>query len=328
MGGSIFEDTVGLDAKSYYCLKAEITEILEEEAVEFFILPAYRNKPSFGDIDILIKKESIEDINQFITNTFEVNRIVSNGPVKSFSYNNFQVDLILTSSDDWISSCNYYSWNDLGNYVGKVAHVLGFKYGHKGLDWNYYSINRDRVIERIHLSKDPEVILPFLGFSYNRWKEGFDSKEEIFEFIINSKYFNPEIFQFNNLSSKHKHRNKKRKLYIEFLEYIEGKPFTYKVIEPFSKEEIQITFPDFSNKLNEINKKELIKQRVKHKFNGRLVMDKYPELKDKELGQVINLFKASVYSQGIDYDKFIIESSVEDLWKRFNEILNKFRGRE
>ena len=42
---------------------------------------------------------------------------------------NFQIDFIKVGEENWETSKNYFSYNDLGNLMGRLAQRLGVKYG-------------------------------------------------------------------------------------------------------------------------------------------------------------------------------------------------------
>lgn len=288
------------------------------------ILPAYREKESFGDMDVLILHDGrINDPKQWINNVFSPTQIVHNGNVYSFDYKELQIDFIITPLRNWDSSYVFFSWNDLGNFIGKISHKFGLKWGFSGLQYVYRSSDDSRVLGEITLTKDPEIALPFLGFDFDKWKIGFNTKEDIFEYIIQSKYFNPNIFKFENLSALHKKRNLRRKMYHEFLDYliiyyphITGYPFEKDKTKYFNK--IENEFPGFLNKIDIFKEKEEKRLIIKNKFNGHLIMKKYA-IFGKELGAVISEFK-SLFE---DFNDYIYYSDSNLIWKDFDNFIKK-----
>lgn len=289
-------------------------------------LVAYRNKPDYGDMDILIENDgNLGDIKETIQNTFQPNEIFKNGNVYSFNVDELQVDFIITPSVDMDAAFNFFAWNDLGNFIGKISNAFGLKYGFEGLVFVYRTDNDSRILGEINLSKDPKKILPFLGFSYEEWEQGFDDMEDIFEYIINSKYFNMRPFRFEELSATHKNRNKRRKMYNDFLAYyddtFESKYPDDEIGYEFSnnKEDyhnmIEAEFPGFLNKLAEFRRKEEMRIEGRKKFNGDLILEKY-KITPKELGIAIMMFK----SQFTNFDAYLYSTSEEKIWKDFEKI--------
>jgi hypothetical protein len=290
-------------------------------------LVAYRNKPDFGDMDILIENDgNLGDIKETIKREFHPNEIVKNGNVYSFNVDELQVDFIITPSIDMDSAFNFFAWNDLGNFIGKIGHKFGLKFGFSGLVYIYRTDNDSKILGEITLSKDPKKILPFLGFSYEEWERGFDNMEDIFEYIINSKYFNIKPFRFGELSATHKRRNKRRKMYNDFLAYhdekiLKGKYSDDGICYEFSgnkesyHEWINEEFPGFLDKLAEFRCKEEMRIEGRKKFNGDLVLKKY-KITPKELGIAIMMFK----TQFTNFDAYLYSTSEERIWKDFEKI--------
>lgn len=50
------------------------------------------------------------------------------------------------------------------------------------------------------------------------WSCGLESLEEIFEWVLGSKYFNPDSFR--SMNHEHRYRATKRLMYQKFIEYI------------------------------------------------------------------------------------------------------------
>lgn len=87
------------------------------------LLQAYFQKESFGDMDIMIYAEGIkDDFQKQLQEIFNPTDIVSNSNVISLDYKNLQIDFIITPDKNWDSAYTFFAWNDLGNFVGKIAH--------------------------------------------------------------------------------------------------------------------------------------------------------------------------------------------------------------
>lgn len=171
------------------------------------------------------------------------------------------------------------------------------KYGWDGLKLTIYS--NTRKLDEMSISKDPVKIFEFLGYDYDVFKEGFDEIEEIFDYVISGKYFNYTTFLMENLRHIDRKRNKKRKSYNEFLQYIEQnnikKEFKFKPKDEYLND-IAEYFPEANllEKIEELRKKDKQNSILATKFNGKLVMVNYPTLKDKALGHAMTNFKESL----------------------------------
>lgn len=299
--------------------------------IETEIVKSYHNKSTHGDLDLLLKIDhqfhnSGANLKDYIRNNFNPNAIHNGGGVYSFDYENFQIDFIPVKESNWETARVYFSYDPLGNAMGKTFHKLNLSYGWDGLKYKYRNFNGVNS-QDILLSKTPQEIFEFGGFDYNRYLMGFDNIEEIFRFIMNSKYFNPDIFKMENLKHIDKKRNRKRKSYHEFLKYVENKGVTNKY--EFNKDKsvylpmIEKAFPqvNFMEQLKKLDEKNEINRQLNEKFNGKTIMSWYPDLKGKELGNMITEFKKHL---GDNYNDFILNNNIEVIK---NEFAN-FYGRE
>lgn len=71
--------------------------------------------------------------------------------------------------------------------------------------------------------------------------------------------------------------------------------------------------------ISEYNKREEERKIISSKFNGKMVMDKYPELKGKELGDILGKFKEDFD----DFSWYVLNTPTYDIMKRFDEFYNK-----
>ena len=332
MGGNALKiaKTRRYKASEFKELEREIISILGKHAINSQPLLAYREKLDYGDMDILIMSEDMNehgDPKDFITREFSPTEIYKNSNVYSFDYKELQIDFILTPRENWKTSFNFFAWNDLGNFIGKIAHKFNLKYGFKGLEFQYRSEDDSRILGQICLSKDPKQILPFLGFSYERWLEGFDSMEDIFEYIIGSKYFSIEPFRFKNLSALHKKRNLRRKMYHEFLSYYDEKTKTTFIHQhQFNKDKdsyhdmIENEFPGFKKQLSDFKKKDEERKRISELFNGNIIIGRYG-ITGKYLGLMMGSFKARF----TDFDQYILNTEPSKIYQDFEDHMNEMK---
>lgn len=115
------------------------------------VIPAYFSKTDFGDADVLVSSEGVqaagggERLRQLAMEAFHATDLFKNGNVLSFDYRSspeqtepgFQVDVFLQEEKSFDFALNYFSFNDLGNLVGRTAHKQGCSFGHDGL-WYYF----------------------------------------------------------------------------------------------------------------------------------------------------------------------------------------------
>ena len=235
MGGNALRaahdfDTRRVPAVEYHqeivpALKASLSRLFPGTRVA--CIASYGNKPDFGDVDFLIETDLLGTnwVDEVLLH-FNPRAWVKNGNVLSFEYRGFQVDMIATKGDEFSWSLAYFSFNDLGNLIGRVAHKMGFKLGHNGL-WYVLrdSEKSTHVIDEIRLTlSEWDRALAFLGFEPERYHRGFQTMEEIFTFVTESSWFDRDIFLLENRNHASRIRDRKRKTYTAFLEWVEARP--------------------------------------------------------------------------------------------------------
>jgi hypothetical protein len=262
----------------------------------------YKNKESFGDADLLVAGlYSQQNIHKIIKDSFAPNEIFTNGNCISFDYKELQVDLIHVPEEEYDTNLMYFSYNDLGNLIGRLAHRLGLKYGQQGM-WFENSF-KGKNIGSVSVSTDYPKIFKFLDLDYDRYQQGFDELTDIFDFVIKSKYFNASMYQFETLNKINRDRNKKRKSYTTFLDYIskfEIKGYTFlEADETLSLVKNYFPEADIEYQIRTLEYKETKKLYLKAKFNGGELIRRFG-IVNKELGGILENFKAFI---GLETDR-------------------------
>lgn len=268
-------------------------------------IPFYSSKDSFGDLDMVVMCESrdwerlLDDLKKKYPDHSK------NGNVFSFGVDvgkdtNFQIDLIYVGEkfDERQMALTYFAFNDLGNLMGRIYHRAGFKYGHKGLlrivrDEE----NSDHCIDEVLVTNEPRKIFEFGGYDYDEFLDGFNAREDIFNYVASSLYFNRDIYLFENRNSKARARDSKRVIYNEFLKWCSGREdlpeFYSEDKEEFRREQLQLAlekFPEFRVRYEGTLKKLLKSKTINEKFNGNIVSE-VTGLSGRDLGVFIREFK-------------------------------------
>ena len=309
---------------SYENLKNNVIGILEKYLTckNTIELPG---KEDFGDLDVIYINDSSIQIKQLIEELFKPSEIVINGDVISFDYENFQIDLIKCNDIESYKMYDFYlSYGDLGSIIGRISNYYGLKFGHGGLWLNLLentinpsaSINFQNSITKIELTKDPKKICEFLDFNYSDWEKGFESKKEIIEFIIKSKYFQREIFY--HLNYDHRDRAKLRPFYKEFLDYIK---IDFELIQKASltKSEIGINYQKeaiayFSKEkeLEEIIQNIKKSKERKEKFNGKHLIEF--GIEPKSINKIMETFKLYIEKKfNLKFEEWIDKNTQEEI---------------
>lgn len=318
MGGKAMKimgiDTERKSTSEHLRIESIITPIIQDmfktdvKGVKF-----YRSKESHGDLDLLILNNgNLGNVGEKLKEKF--GPVHCNGNVFSFEFEKYQVDIIPQPTRNWDCCGDFFDWDPSGNLCGKTAHKFGLKYGFEGLVYPFRSFS-GRLTSDIVISKDTKKIFDFLGFDYEHYSKGFDTVEEIFEWVINGKYFCADSFMMDNLNHIDRKRNAKRSTYQGFLEYINkrsGELPSYKFDK--NKENyidlIDTFFPEagFKKELEKLKLEDERNSLAASKFNGELVME-ITGLKDKELGKFIIDFKQSIEKCfNMPFKEFVISS--------------------
>lgn len=207
MGGKAFPllQTIRLNKSQYDAVASSCLEKLNTAFPdgEFRIIESYREKETFGDLDILWCGAAASATE--IRDTLKAIDHQPNGPVTSFavpisSDSIFQVDLIRVDCKHLESAASYFAFNDLGNLLGRIFHRAGFKLGHKGMLFVVREEgNSSHAIKEIEVTCSWKEALEFAGYDFNRWLEGFKELEDVFRFVVSSPYFDKRLFALNSL---------------------------------------------------------------------------------------------------------------------------------
>lgn len=322
------------------------------------ILYKYKLTNSFPNVIDIIKQtfNPTEIIHNGDVCSFSYQITSNNGEIKYF-----QVDLIKSTNLEM--SKFYFSYGDLGGIIGRIAQYIGLKYGSAGL-WvcpnsqtigeflnleqnvklvnnlktqlktqlNCDDVDLDAIVKaqysNIVLISSPQIICEYLGLDYNKWIGGFTSKNDIYEWIIESKFFNPT--QFKVLDCAGRQRANKRPMYQDFLQYIFKDEPNF-IIEKANSNancniNLQLDTIKYFFKLKELE--DMIIQVVdnlvrKHKFNGSkliqlgIIEKEIPicikEFK-KKLGFDINSTSADKFNNWLDLNN---STTIDNILKDF-----------
>jgi hypothetical protein len=338
MGGLALKNTPTrrYERAEFDVISVELLDILKKDFKRVAMPLFYKNKKSFGDADIIVSMEGFNrNVRDYITETFKPNEIFHNGNCYSFDYKELQVDVITLAPEHFDSNEMYLSYNDLGNFIGRIAQGFGLKYGQEGLWYEHYFKGTNLGSKKpIIISKNYKEIYEFLGLSYERWEAGFDELEDIFEYIATCRFFNWERFQLKTLNKINRERNLKRKSYMSFLEWMDKNvadddhKYEFNLTQEKYNEMIAAAFPECNLEM-EIRQlefdycKELL---IKGKFTGGEVMRRHPELQNKALGDAIVGFKKWVEESTMrSFDDFIIKSETDNIYLKFDQYLDSLK---
>lgn len=271
-------------------------------------IPFIKEKEDHGDIDLVVGYKDVIDyvrIYESLNNQDIISKIIVNSSNKSihFLYDGIQIDLIFIQNKSVEYAINYFSYNDLGNLLGRMSKRLGFKHGHLGLSFKL--MYNTTVIKEYYLTNDFYVFLSNLGLDITTFKNGFDTYEEMFKYVLSSPYFNPSIYQYENLNHINRTRDRKRKTYNMFLDYISSIPFKkpYKLVDaPYYY--VYRSFPNIRETAQKALHEYVDSMHIRKALLGILRSEIY-KLEGKELGEAIVLLKNSdLFKLPFEHEEF------------------------
>jgi len=329
MGGNLYPNSVRIYQEDYVEVFDSLKPLLKDIAVNYHFLLAYKNKPSMGDIDILIRSRENVNIKEILKSHYDL-QTSKNGNTVSFPYyysgkdEPYQVDLMIYN-ENYGTALNFYRHGDLGNIIGRIANRLNCKFGFEGL---FYKYRNGQYKRDILLSKDIVEILGFLGWKQidiDDFIKGFDTELDIFSFVLQNGFFHKSYFTYENLNHENRTRNKKRKMYGDFLEYVESLDDDYVNSKDallgdveFYYPYVHSNFPRVNHEINKIETELELKWIASSKFNGNVVKE-ITGFDGKELGKFIQKFK-TVYDEHyiLNADKDEIKRNIKGFYANYN----------
>lgn len=314
MGGNALKslgvETRRMDAPEFHQVSADIIKAfsLAFPGVRVEAIPAYRSKSDFGDLDLMVEKErfnaigGVEFLEEWAARTGFSRGSHRNDTVTSVEWRShpgeekgLQVDFITSPAEEFNSALAYFSYNDLGNLMGRIAHKMGLVYGHRGLLFTMR--DNTHAFDNIVVSHDMDKSMSFLGYDPVRFRSGFEDLEDIYQFVVSSQYFNRDIYLLENRNHVSRTRDRKRKTYRGFLEWIEPRNDLPAYQYPEEKSHwvpiIEGAFPSFAGDYAKSLERLASREFVAENFNGRIVSD-MTGLKDEDLGRAMRFIHQSM----------------------------------
>lgn len=304
MGGNAvknFGNVIRLNTHEFDELALDIVATLSSETVHIYPIPSYHSKEGHGDMDLLTTSDFWKH-NSRLSVSKKLNSVghVQNGTVTSYAIpygkDIFQVDIINVPEDKFDFAYNYFSWNDAGNLLGRIAHYAGFKLGHLGLQYIIRDPgNSDHVISELTVANSWDAALEFLGyFDPKKYREGFYDLTDIFEYVMNNRFAHRDIFLLENRNNTSRTRDRKRKTYMSFLKWLENKEFPPKNLDKATVrkdmlEEAMKLFPVFASAYNNAMDAFAKKKRVRSVINGSVIHE-LTGYSGEELGAFMSTF--------------------------------------
>lgn len=278
--------------------------LTESDGDELYaVIPCYFEKDSFGDLDFLTTDNHVAVIEKLKkADDVEIVGKVKGGNCTSYAirFNSispkaFQLDIIHVDESVFNFALHYFSFNDLGNFIGRIASAARIKFGFDGMFRKVYLNNHGDIIPvyslkeqqsqandnshstvvtktEVLLTCDFFTALDFLGFDIERYKQGFATLDEIFEFVYQSKYFKESYFSLDNRPADMRARDKKRANYGLALDYFaeKGEKTSFHLLP--DDEVINQVFPHSLEEMLELQKQIKIQTKIKESISSKKIV--------------------------------------------------------
>lgn len=256
-------------------------------------------KESYGDVDVVFScANDREKFVERLQHNYLVSprEIVKNGKCISLAMNykntKVQVDCIHNAVHSFV---NWFDYGDMAMLIGRII-PYQLKFAMDGL-----YLRNNKLGDDVLITHDFHEALEFLGFNVNWFIGGFDSQNEMLNWIGFSKYFNNFGLVNNDRSTQKMRRDVVReslKFEIDYLlQMFENKKFDKEKLQPFKVE---------------LNKKvKLAKQKRQFKKRYKKVIDNL--LLPPNSAVCLDDLKLS------DYDNMSLKQITEALHPNYNE---------
>ncbi|KAK6520869.1 hypothetical protein TWF506_001112 [Arthrobotrys conoides] len=243
MGGSAFSNqgivTPRMSPETYYRLKTKYHDILKALYGYVTTPPEAPEKTSYGDLDYLVaepisKSSKVTTMNDVktafgaeymtaiagATTSFAVS-LQTGGRVGNLeeeeggegkggdgkTYAQIDVHICPSSENMWWVSFKH-SYGDLWSILGMMARAKGLVADEKCLNLRVREIeDHNRELAKVELTRSVNETLEFFGLDVGKYERGFGSVKEVFEFAIESRFFEERGFRdrrFANASDRSK----------------------------------------------------------------------------------------------------------------------------
>jgi len=195
--------------------------------------------------------------------------------------------------------------------IGKIIKGSGLKLTDEGV------VYEEKLSVENHQSKVGDILIldeafelfQFLEMDPNLFYNGCETVEQMFALVASSPYLKSDEFTDPDKKLTHPIFDNFRRYLLHNNIVSPGKNITFEYIDSF------VEF-DFFEALEALKQKEKNKKEIVTKFNGRVVLSKFPDFDKSLLTKVMGEFKYSFGSKK-NYDEFILNNSIEVIMDKF-----------
>lgn len=265
-----------------------LTQKLDDQKLTYTIVNNVTEQSLFKEVNVII------DIDMLSHSFFDITPYARNANVHTFILNHkYKVNFIKLDKEHHDIAKFYYSYNDFGFILSTLlSYRSNYVLKETGL---YYKYQEGKKPHLIFLTNKLDDILSIVQLDIETYNKGFNTLDELFQYVSLCPIFNSSIFQIDNLKRLDKCHYRISKTYSKFIKWlskneIDAKSYG-KLIPAYVK------FKDIVElEINSINENTKFAIEFKSKFNGSIVRS-LTGLQDKDLAQFISLLKKKYSSE-------------------------------
>jgi hypothetical protein len=317
MGGRAFPDlrVPRMKQQVYEQVKQSALNILSTRYAGAIAMPEAPGKSDYGDVDLVIELPSSMHLpSQQVALDLGAKHTKNNHPTYSFavplesvgqeSQTFAQVDIQVCLPGDLAWTTFLHGYGDLGSILGSFNYGYGFTSKNDGF---FVRIKEQEAqnwsASQVFLSKDPGLVMKFLGLDEHRYHQGFESERQLFDWAVSSRLFNRKLVEKRKDNSEMRSRIEKRPMFRRFMsEYLPGLPdVNADVLETRDTlTNAALMFFDKEDGFNTRRAKVLIENAEEHAWYviKTTVLTPLAKLENKRLNEVVRALKRFVAFAG------------------------------
>lgn len=231
MGGRAFPDLYvpRMNHQVYEKVKQTALKILSKRFANATVIPEAPEKLDFGDVDFVIELSSSTPLPcQQVALDLGAKSIRNNHPTYSFAVplenpdlevQTFaQVDIQVCLPGDLAWTIFLHGYGDLGSILGTFNYGYGFTSKNDGF---YVRIKEQEAqnwsASQVFLSKDPNLVMDFLGLDKHKVHSGFEDERQLFDWAVTSRLFSRKLVEKRKENSEMRSRMEKRPMFCRFM---------------------------------------------------------------------------------------------------------------
>jgi hypothetical protein len=313
LGGKLFH-LPRMPRAEYLVRESAVRAYLDERLPGAYRVPRYYgDKADFGDMDVLVaSRPDWGAVREEIVRDLGITDVKVVGHVFSTVFRGLQTDFFTVPAAYLDAMFSFMSFNDVGNFIGRICRRFDLKYGERGLSYVYRYANGNTKLD-LEITQDFARICAFLGLDHARWRAGFATLPDVFDWVIASRYFSVAPYLDGDDRTMRK-RAEERPTVARFVAYLRERGIDKRIDLGDRKDrlpDVYAAFPDadLPARIAAARQTEARHMELRRRFNGERVMRLVPGIQGKALGELM----AAVRHSRDDFDDWLLAATDEEI---------------